>query len=309
MNRLRIILAVVIGLVLIIGITFFVVGSLRPQVAGIYVETNPGASVFINGEEVGRTPYRNTVKPGETVVKLIPDSFQVPLVPYETKINLVAGVETVVRYDFGEIEETSAGEVISFEKVQKDEVSLVVVSIPDSAELIIDAVEKSFTPHKTSAVSAGEHRLKISAKGYVSREFQVKTHQGYKLTAIVNLAKDKIEAPLESQEVKSETQEVSEEKPKAQIEILSTPIGFLRVRKEPSTLGEEVGRVSPGERYEIISEDEKTGWFKIEFEEEKTGWISNQYAKKVQDSQTPTLPPKVSPSVSPKKTPTPIQTP
>ena len=299
MNKIRIVLIVILSLSLISAVVFFGVGFFRNKVAGVYVDTNPASSVWINNEEVGRTPYKNTHSPDEIVIKLIPDSFQIPLAPYETKINLVEGVETVVRHDFGNTEETSSGEIISFDKTQKQETSLVVVSIPDSAQLVIDESERAFTPHKTTAITAGEHRLTLSAQGYLERKISVRTHQGYKLTAVVRLAKSQDEP-----EVQDEIQEeVVVEETKKEVEILSTPTGFLRVRNEPSTLGTEVARVEPENKYPLVEVDEKTGWYKIEYEKGKEGWISNQYAKEV-GSET-----KVSPTPTQKKsTPTPRPT-
>ena len=91
------------------------------------------------------------------------------------------------------------------------------------------------------------------------------------------------------------------------VEILETSTGFLRVRREPSTLGEEIGRVEPGEKYPLIQTDEKTGWFEIEYEEGKEGWISNQYARKIEGGSklTPTPSKKVTQTPSPKVTPSP----
>ena len=58
----------------------------------------------------------------------------------------------IVRRDFGESEEDSAGETLSFERVGSDEASLSLVSIPDSAQITIDTTTKAFAPYKTSAI-------------------------------------------------------------------------------------------------------------------------------------------------------------
>jgi hypothetical protein len=54
-------IAVCVILLLIAAILFFI---LKPKVAGIYVESTPISTVFIDGEEVGMTPYRGTRSPG-----------------------------------------------------------------------------------------------------------------------------------------------------------------------------------------------------------------------------------------------------
>lgn len=301
MRKIRLVLVILVGLSLLIGIIFFLIGYFKPKVAGMYIETNPSATVFIDGAQVGRTPYRATLNSKEIVIKLIPDSFQVPLAPYETRVGLVTGVETVIKRDFGELEETSSGEIISFEKVAKDETSLVIISVPDAARLYIDDKDVGYAPYKTSSISSGEHGISLSAEGFLKREVRVKTHQGFKLTAIVKLGKDENKI-AEKEEILAETEESLPKDDVTKVRISSTPTGFLRVRSDPSTLSEEVGKVEPGEDYNLLETDQKTGWFKIEFEEGKKGWISNQYAKKVEKDGASTSP---TPSPTGKLSPTP----
>jgi len=299
----RVIILVVIGVVLVIGLTFFLIGVGRPKGAGISIETNPVSSVFIGGVLFGRTPYEEVRKEGEITVKLIPESFERPLAPYETKVTLVGGVQTVIHWEFGESAEQGQGEIVSFEKVGKEETALSVVTIPTSSQFEIDGGIKVFTPYKSSSIAPGEHTLFFNSKGFLDRTIRVKTVSGYKLTAIVQLAEN-----LEfTEEVVTGDVQGQEEK-KIEVEILSTPIGFLRVRAEPSTLGKEIGQVEPGEKYSFLEEDEKTGWFKIEFpsaeanDELKQGWVSNTYAKKIDGEAS------ISPTPTPTKASTPTPT-
>ena len=299
MKKLKVAGIALIALGVIIGLGLFLIGWLGAKPAGIYITTTPPASIYLDDRYVGRTPYKDTSKPGEKVVKLVPDSFEKPLVPYETKVELVSGIETVIKREFGESEETSTGEIVSFEKAPKGETSLAIVSIPDSAQILIDGTNRAFTPYKTSGLTPGEHQIVISSNGYLDRSVKVKTYSGHKLTAVIQLAQagEVLQAKEDPQEEeKKEEKKVEERKP--QVEIKETPVGFLRVRAEPSTLGEEVGRVKPGERYEIVTTDERTGWFEIEYEEGKEGWMSNQYAKKI-ESASPSA------TLKPTKTPTP----
>jgi hypothetical protein len=306
MNKSKRLFFIVFAIGILIAIILFVIGTLKPKFGGIYIESNPSSSVWIDGKQVGRTPYRQTMKPSDIVVRLIPDSFEEPLAPYETKVSLVAGVETVVRYDFGNSEETSSGDIISFEKNPGSEVNLVAVSSPDSAQLTIDGLEKAYTPHKTSAITAGEHELKFSLTGYKDRVVKVKTHDGYKLTAVVKLAKSEGDTSIENNNVSvTPTPNDSGDK----VEILSTPTGFLRVRSSASTSADEVGQVGPGERYILLATDDKTGWYQIDLGNGKKGWVSNQYAKKIDAgsvSPTPTI--KAASVSATTKTPTPKPT-
>ena len=157
-RRFRLIVVTILAVFLILVISFLVIGSFKPKVAGIYIETTPSSTVWLNGVQVGVTPFRDTMKQGETIIRLVPNSFsQTPLSPYETKVKLVSGVETVIRYDFGPTDDFSAGELISFEKSERKETSLVAVTVPDSTEFVIDQGIRAFTPYKTSSITAGEH--------------------------------------------------------------------------------------------------------------------------------------------------------
>ena len=293
-RKVRLFALVFLLIILIIGFSFFLIGYLKPKVAGIYIETNPPSSVFIEAVQVGRTPYRETRNPGEITLKLVPESFEKPLAFYETKVNLITGIETVVKRDFGELDETSSGEMISFEKEGKDEASLIVLSIPDSAQLSLDGSQRYITPHKITDILPGEHTLVLSTSGYFERYVKVKTHAGYKLTALVQLAK-------KEEEKEEEPAELPEEKGKKEgpkVEILSTSTGFLRVRKEPSIVAAEVAQVEPGDQYKLIEKNIETGWIKIEYDEGLYGWVSNQYVKEVQNNPeaTPTSTAKLSPT-------------
>lgn len=261
----------------VIGLSFFLVGYFKPRKAGILIETTPTALVYIDGVQVGRTPYESTKTPSEIVVKLIPESLDKPLVPYETKVNLGAGIKTVIRKEFGESDETSAGEVISFEKAGAGETSLAVVSVPDSAQVSIDGQIKGFSPIKLTDISAGEHQIAVSAERFKERTFTVKTITGYKLTAIVKLA---VNLDLPKEEPRDE--QPKEPEKTYEVEILTTPNGFLRVRSEPTTTADELVKVKSGEKFKYVEEDSKTGWFRIEYEEGKEGWVSNNYAKKTE---------------------------
>lgn len=316
MKKLRTIILILLGLGILAGIGFFLVGYFRRENAGILVESNPTSSVYIGGEQVGRTPYDTNLSPGEVVVKLIPEATDKALTPFETKVTLSSGIKTIIRREFGETEESSVGEIVSFEKVGGKEVSISVVSIPNSAQIAIDGTVRGFAPYKTTALSAGEHSLVVSSQGYIERVITVKGVEGYRLTAVVKL-RPSGDVP-EIQEGK--TPPDGGEK-KILIEILPTPTGFLRIRETASTLAKELAQVKPGERFPFLEEDTKNNWFKVEYlpaqagEKAKEGWVTGQYAKKVEVeagvSVTPTPGKTASPSatLTPTKKPTPSPTP
>jgi hypothetical protein len=272
MRKVRILLIVILGLGILIGLTLFLIGYLKPKSAGIFIETTPASVVFVNGSEIGKTPYDGTFPPGEVTLKLVPEATSSLLSSFETKVALTSGIKTVVRRTFGETDDTSEGEIVSFEKVQGGESSLVVVSFPDAAKVIVDGATRGFTPVKVSSLTPGEHQIVVSAPGFSERTLNVKTLLGYKLTAIVKLA------VLATTPV-----EPAPEEKQTLIEILTTPTGFLRVRSEANTSSSEVAQVKPGEKYLFMEENDDASWIKIEYEKGKYGWISGQYGKKVEE--------------------------
>ncbi len=284
-RKIKTIVLILVAGAIVGGLGYVLFNYIRPKAAGIYIDTTPASTVYINSEQVGRTPYKETRKPGEIAIKLIPDSFEKPLVPYETKITLISGIETVIRRVFGETSDASGGETISFERIGKNQIGLAIVTLPDSAQILIDNTDRAVAPYNTSNITSGDHTIVIDAQGYQERDIKVKAYSGYKLTLVVNLI------PSGEQNEVSPTP-TPEEAIQEMVEILSTPVGFLRVRGEPSTLGEEVGQVDPGKQYKLLDTDEDTGWYQIEYEEGKEGWISNQYSKTVKSdgntSVTPT---------------------
>ena len=288
MGKLKIVGLALVLAVLILGVSFFIIGYLKPKSAGLLIETNPEATVFINGEQVGRTKYDETMKPGEVTIKLVPDSFDKPLAPYETKLNLVSGIKTILQRDFGDSEKTSSGVTISFEKIGGDETGLSVISTPDESQVTVDGQIRGFTPYKTTTITEGEHEIMVSSQGYADKVVLVKTRKSHQLTADVKLAPGGDEVKEEEKQKDSGDEPLDEESGAEeldQIEIIDTPTGFLRVRVEPSTLAKEVAQVDPGDTFDLLDTDEDTGWYKIEYEEGSEGWISNKYAKIVGEEE------------------------
>lgn len=272
MKVFKIISITVIVLVVAIGVTFFLIGYLKPKPAGIAVRSIPEAAVYIDGKFVGKTPVDTTLEPESISLKVVPE---VGVGQYDAKINLVSGVKTIVKREFGETEASSSGEIVSFEKeTEENSTGLTVVSTPDNAQVELDGVSRGFSPIKLSSVVPGEHQLTVKAPGYGDRGLTLRTVAGYRLTVTVQLAK----LPDEPKD---------EEKTEAviYINILETPTGFLRVRLLPGSGGAEIDQVNPGSRYPLLEIDEETGWYKIQLEkpaaglpEGRSGWVSNQYA-------------------------------
>ena len=274
MIKKRLIVAGMLGFALLVlmGIVFIWYVYFFNKKAAIFIETVPEATVFINGSEVGTTPFEGEFTENEVDLKLVPNSYGSPLVPYETRILLTKGVKTIVRRIFGEEEETSYGEEISFERLGGKLISISVISIPDGAKVFIDGGFVDTTPVKLSSdVKVGEHRIMIQTEGFENKEVLVQTVTGYGVLLIADLSKKQSEDLSDDQGVDNQ-----DGLSPALVEILDTPVGYLRVRSEGATASAEIDKVKPGEKYELI--EEKDQWLKIKLDNDIEGWIFSDYA-------------------------------
>jgi uncharacterized protein YgiM (DUF1202 family) len=278
MKTVRTVLVVIIALIAVGTAIYFLSGYFRQKPGGILIITSPVSNVYINNVLVGKSPYTSTYQAGQITLKLVPDTLDSSLIPYETKITLVPGVQTVVRREFGKSEDLSSGDVISFDKIGTRETGLIVVSTPENAQVSVDGLPQGFAPYKTSGISPASHQVTVKAPGYTDRVMTLKTQVGYRLSLYVKLAK-----ATEPQPTATPTPVT-----KTFVQILSTPTGFLRVRTAPGTAGEEIAQVKPGSQYLFISDDVSTGWVEIQYEAAApglpngiSGWVSGQYVKKI----------------------------
>lgn len=272
-------LLTVLGFVLVLFSILLFLGFFKKQKAGILIESDPPATVYIDSIEVGVTPYESEINPGEITVKLVPEGLnELNLDDYETKVDLISGIKTIIKRNFNQNEESSSGAVVSFETTSKDESTLVVVSIPDNAQIFIDSNFSGATPYK-GIILTGEHKLVVSSEGYVDTELPIIAYKGYKLTAFVKLAKiDSITEPL--QIVEDENIDV------VRIRIKKVDDINLVIREGASVGFPEVGQVRPDEVYDVLEEGENGKWYKIQIpatdeKESVTGWISSEFVTKI----------------------------
>lgn len=278
----------IISIVVLLGAVLFLVGYFKPKPGGIDVVTSVDSNVYLNGQFVGKTPFSGVYKAESLMLKVVPIDTQLGYSPFETKLTLTGGIQTVVRREFGKTEDESSGDIISFEK-EKGRTSMVVISTPADTSVSLDGVPRGFSPFKTSTISPAEHQITVKAPGYLDRAMTVNTKYGYRLTVYAKLGK--------ASEDQQKTPEVS---PiiKTFIEILNTPTGFLRVRNAPGKDGQEIAQVTPGNKYLFLSADVASGWYEIQYQDPAaglpngiTGWVSNEFAKKIEEpipTATPT---------------------
>jgi hypothetical protein len=283
----------------------------KQGMAYLSVSTNQKAAVYIDGDKVGLTPlFKDNLQAKEHTVKLIPEAGD--LVSWESKVNFTPNLLTTINRNFASNESASAGEVIWLEKIgSKDKSSINVVSNPDRSVFKIDGEPKGFTPKPIDDLSPGSYQVAISSTGFEERTVTAKTIAGYQMIINVQLAQitegiaqvtpspeatpagGKITPSLKPTPIisgkitpspkatpKLTATVTAIEKP--YVTIKETPTGWLRVRTAPDGQiikddNDNEVHLKPGETYPYLNE-EKNGWYKIEYEADKEGWISKVYA-------------------------------
>lgn len=259
------------------GIFFLTGCSLKKPPSALQINTTSVANVFIEGKLVGKTPYQvNDLKAGEIAVKLIPEAVTDPLVSWEGKVKLNAGVLTLIEQEFASSLAGLSGQVLTLEQTKTKSVAgLTIISDPDGTLVNLDGETKGFAPFALEEVAVGDHQISLSKEGYQEKIIKARAIAGYKLIVSAKLAQEQVPTLASP----SASPSLESGKTEGKVRIKETPTGWLRVRQGPSVADPEVARVNPKEEYPVIGE--KTGWYKISLEDAKEGWISSQYAEKI----------------------------
>ncbi len=259
MKTKRFIIILIVFSTIGIGLFLVVSGFGKQKFASLMVQSNSTSNVFVDGKKVGQTPYIGTFEAKEIILDVG---------NYQTRVSLEPGIKTVVERDFDSSTPDSSGEIISFEKIGGNATSLAVVTTPDLVSVTLDGVSRGKSPLKIDGLTSGVHNLSVTEIGYVERNFSINLVPGYKLTAVIDLASIAL--------VKKPVIQINPNQ--IFVQILETPNGFLRVRSAPTVASIETGEVHPGEKYQLIRVDDKTGWYDIQLTATSSGWISNTYA-------------------------------
>ncbi|KKS33204.1 MAG: PEGA domain protein [Candidatus Amesbacteria bacterium GW2011_GWA2_42_12] len=263
---------IIVGLI-VAGVGGYAFYQTQKPNAGLKIETNPSAVVFMDNVQVGVTPFKKEgLKAGEVSIKLVPNSVTSTLSTYQTKVRLTNRTYTVINRVFGDSDMTSEGETINLESSSVKSTSMaVVVSGPDSASIMFDGQPLGFSPLLAPEITAGDHVIVVSAPGFSERRITAHAQENFQLKINVKLKGTPLPTPVIIETPKTNT---------SHVEIKSTPTGFLRVRQLPKTSAKEMGRVDPGDKFMLLESID--GWYRIEVELDstKSGWISAQYATK-----------------------------
>lgn len=230
----------------------------------------PSAKVYLDGKEVGMTPYKKTdLTPGELEIKLIAENGR----EYGKKIRLENGSTTVVNRN---LTDEGGGYSLLFEKTgYKNEAGLLVYSKPDRSAVAIDGEMKQYTPTRLDDVGVGDKQVTVSYPGKKTTDLFVKAIAGYQLVIDIELGNEKDIVLLNPTPTA-----ISPKENTLKIKIKNTETGWLRVRSNDSTSGEEIARLNSGTT--VLATDIKPEWIQVVLDNGESGWISAKYAEKVE---------------------------
>jgi Bacterial SH3 domain/PEGA domain len=286
---------------LLILISSILLGGCTPKdlfvkpFAGLEVYTSPTATVFIDGENKGETPYLNkTIKAGTYTLKIVPTS-GVDLTPYETKLVLIPKATTIISRNFAASEIESSGYTMQLQEDPSGGTFLSVISDPDTVNINIDDKPSGFTPLSKLPTTPGAHTLVATSPGYLEQTLSVTAGKGYNLIVNFKLASQTITLTTPPTSSPSAVTATSSSPPdptqspssspsatnrttiaKPYVLIGETGTGWLRIRKEASGSSDELGKANTGEMLKYLGESTELGWHKIEFEG-SIGWVSGKY--------------------------------
>lgn len=231
------------------------------KTSGISVLSTPSeATVYLNGSEVGKTPYEDkNLAVGDYILRLEKDRAS-----WEGKINLTVGTVTVVDRDIATDSASSAGEILSLTKGK----GLTVISNPENSDVEIDGQSVGKTP-LTLDIKSGEYTILVSHHNYLKRSIRATLPDNFNLVMAADLALSEADLGSIETPVITQTQEVI---------VKSTPTGFLRVRDKPSLNGKEIAQVKPGDSLVFL---EALGeWNRVRLADGTEGFVSAAYVEK-----------------------------
>lgn len=265
---------------------FFTIAFFLNQNKGkgaLQVTANPRSKVYLDGKFIGTTPLckceaNDMITVGDYTVRIEPEDNS--YTAFEEKVTISKSILTVVDRTFAK-GVASEGSIISLTPLdKKDALQLLVITFPDKAQVYVDTSPSGVSPLLLNNLTESDHEVLIKKDGYRDKTVRIRTVAGYKLTVVAYLGVNtavvgaEITPTVAAQASPSATPTLIA----PHIVVLQTPTGFLRVRATASAVSAEVGRVLPGETYELVTEE--NGWFEIKLANGAVGWVSSQYAQK-----------------------------
>jgi hypothetical protein len=281
-KKLLLLILLLVGFAGFVGVRFFILNN-QNAFGRIKVLSTPPSTVFIDNQALGHTPYEEKFKTGDFVLKLIPDGTATDTASWQGKIKIYKNALTYVNQELGSSDVTTAGEIFTTTRMETSPKNnnvgeVYVESDPSGAIVYLDNDEKGVAPLILADVNKGDHELSVYMAGFLRRTQKINVDAGYRVNALFKLSLDQSQKkPTPPPEKKEASGSASTTTQKTMVIIKDTPLGYLRVRSEPTTSASEAAQVKPGEKYELV--DEKPDWYKIKLPN-LSGWVSASYAQK-----------------------------
>ncbi|MDO8429721.1 MAG: PEGA domain-containing protein [Candidatus Daviesbacteria bacterium] len=230
--------------------------------AGIKVTSIPEAEVSLNGEYLGKTPYSNeNLLEGEYSIELTTKSAS-----WSSRINLHSGTVTLVNREINQGLASSSGEVLTLNPGS----GVTLTSNPTGTLVEVDGQLRGLTPLTlTDLKSESEYTFSVSKQGFLKRSIRARLPSSTKLLINVDLAITELIVP---------TPQPIEVSSNSRLIVSRTPVGFLRMRDRPSTLGKELVKLKPEE--EVVLIEDLGAWLKVRNSEGLEGYVSSLYVRK-----------------------------
>lgn len=229
--------------------------------SGISVLSKPdGATVFLDGREVGKTPFEDK----NLAVREYTVTIDKEGAVWQGKVMLSEGTVSVINRDLAKDTSSQSGEVLTLEKGR----GLTVISNPSASEVEVDGKVLGKTP-TTLSLAAGEHTILISHPNYLKRSIRANLPAEFNLTVSVDLGLSEADLTTIATPAIKVTPEVL---------VLDTPTNFLRVRDKASLNGKEIARVTPGDT--LILLEDLGDWMRVRLADNTEGFVSSTYVEK-----------------------------
>lgn len=192
MNSLLKLTAVIISLGIVAFIGFnFIQDKLKPRIGQLSVNvSNQKAKVFLDDNFIGTTPlYAKNLPLGDHRVRIEPEKNTSKSFSWQTSTTLTKSTISTIDLDLAPNQDFSAGESLYFQPGNK---TIAILSRPENAVVLVDQKEKGKTP-LTLTLEKGVHQVLIKKEGFLDRGVPINMEEGYKLSAVVYLARNPFE--------------------------------------------------------------------------------------------------------------------
>jgi len=242
-----------------------------------------GASVFLDGAEMGKTPFSSaSITEGEYDLKISAPSFE----PQTMRIRVVKGYKLSVSAQLFPIP------LPHNPKIFEDSGGLWDLTIDDENTASSQDRAKAvvyWMRTRPQAISSGET---INFEYFLDYRGNIYDGEGNLVSDLVSgsggiagLRKESVGGylgfdstkPGLTPEAKKAYETIFGEGTSQVVKVLDTGTGWLRVRKSPGLTGEEIDRVKTGETFPVL--ERQPEWIKIKLKNGQEGWVSSAFVK------------------------------